>query len=336
MKLVLYTPKFFPLVGGLERVTMEWADALHQAGHSIWVITTTANPEADRAAYTIVRNATAGEQLEVLKNVDAVLCMNISLKALPLLLRSRKQLIISHHTLLTDGKFKFQMRQQLKLWISNHFARLNICCSAFVARSLKRTVVIHSPYDTNIFFDQQLPRPKGSILFVGRLVSDKGVQTLLQAMVMVKRKYDGPVKLTICGDGPDKEGLVAFVVAHQLQDLVTFKGNLAQSAVAELMNTHRVLVVPSTVEPFGTVVPEGLACGCTVICSNTGGLPEAAGSFAVLTPPHDAEQLALQIVEKLDRPQVAPTPQLSAHLQQLSVGHSVQQLMLAINSIRKI
>lgn len=332
MKLVFYAPRFYPLVGGLERVTMAWAHAMHEQGHDITVLTTTAWNGAEIAEYSVRRNASVGEQIRMMKAADAVLCMNISLKALPLLIRAGKPLLVSHHTLLTDGRYKFQMRQQLKRWICNRFAKLNICCSAFVAKPLKNTVVVHSPYNADLFYNKHVPRAAGSLLFVGRLVSDKGVHVLLRAFAKAKAMYDGPLTLKICGDGPEKGALHQFVLQQGLQDSVLFSGSVSQEQAAQLMNTHQLLLVPSLVEPFGTVVPEGLACGCSVICSNTGGLPEAAGAFATLVAPNNEDGLAKEIVSKLYEPLRLPQHKLAAHLHTLSTSYSVHEVLSSIQN----
>lgn len=309
---------------------MAWAQAMHEQGHNVVVLTTTPLQGEEVAAYKVYRNISAGEQVRIMKTADAVLCMNISLKALPLLIRAGKPLLVSHHTLLTDGRYQYQLRQQLKRWLCNHYAKLNICCSAFVAKPLKHTVVVLSPYNADLFYNKQLPRAAGSLLFVGRLVSDKGVHVLLRAFAKAKAMYQGPLTLQICGDGPEKTALQQFAAEQKIQDAVFFAGSVSQEQAAQLMNTHQILLVPSLVEPFGTVVPEGLACGCNVICSNTGGLPEAAGAFATLVAPNDEDGLAKEIVSKLYEPLLLPQHKLAAHLHTMSIPFSVQQVLSSI------
>lgn len=329
MNLVLYSPRFYPLLGGLERVTMAWAEYWQQQGHSVTVITCTPNTQPDNSAYCILRQPTLWQQWQAMRRADVVLMLNISLKGLPLVWLAGKPLFISHHTLLTDGRYARQWRQQLKRFICNRFARLNICCSYYVARSLQRTIVVHSPYDATLFQPGNGERIPGSTLFVGRLVSDKGIHTLLEAAACLQQQ-GVTFQLRIAGDGPLRKELQAFSIAKQLSN-IHWLGAVPQSTLVQLMQQHHIVAVPSLVEPFGTVVPEALACGCTVICSNSGGLPEAAGGFATVVPAGDAVALANALQTALQKPnKQAATAAMAAHLQGLTVPASADALLTAI------
>lgn len=66
--------------------------------------------------------------------------------------------------------------------------------------------------------------------------------------------------------------------------------------MAAAINEHKLFIVPSIYrEPFGIVCLEGLACGCIVIASDTGGIPDAVGDAGVLFTMGDAEALAHEI-----------------------------------------
>ena len=61
-----------------------------------------------------------------------------------------------------------------------------------------------------------------------------------------------------------------------------FTGNLFGDELVEELNKHKVLVIPSLwEEPFGNVALEGMACGCLVLASNGGGLPDAVGKAGI-------------------------------------------------------
>jgi glycogen synthase len=308
---------------------MAWATYWQQQGHTVTVITHTPNPQPDNSSYHILRQPTLWQQWQAMRRADVVLMLNISLKGLPLVWLAGKPLFISHHTLLTDGRYARQWRQQLKRFICNRFARLNICCSHYVARSLRRTVVVHSPYDAALFQPGSGERIPGSILFVGRLVSDKGIHTLLEAAARLQQQ-GLPFQLSIAGDGPLREELQAFSNSQQLIQ-IQWLGAIDQHQLVRLMQQYQMVVVPSLVEPFGTVVPEALACGCTVICSNSGGLPEAAGGFATLVPAGDAMALASAMKAAWLSPnKPITTAAMAAHLQGLTVPASADALLTAI------
>ena len=75
--------------------------------------------------------------------------------------------------------------------------------------------------------------------------------------------------------------LRAKVETLKLQDRIHFSGYLQGEALARCLNRHRTMVVPSMgPEGFGIVALEGLACGCRMIVSEAGGLPEAVAGHA--------------------------------------------------------
>jgi glycosyltransferase involved in cell wall biosynthesis len=70
------------------------------------------------------------------------------------------------------------------------------------------------------------------------------------------------------------------------------------------LNQHQILVVPSKYdEPFGVVALEGIACGCAVIGSNGGGLPEAIGPSGITFPNADIGALENAMERLLTRPE---------------------------------
>jgi glycosyltransferase involved in cell wall biosynthesis len=95
----------------------------------------------------------------------------------------------------------------------------------------------------------------------------------------------------------------------QLQDLVTFAGQVTGNKLNDLLNAHKVLVVPTREannfrgEGFGVVALEGIACGCIVVGSTCGGLPEAIGPCGRTFPSGDSSALADVLFELLTHPE---------------------------------
>jgi glycogen(starch) synthase len=133
------------------------------------------------------------------------------------------------------------------------------------------------------------------ILFVGRLVYAKGVDTLLRALVILRDQRAEHPRLTIVGGGPEEAELKGLTTTLGLDGQVTFVGSRSQNEVAAIMNEHILVVVPSRPHPpeaFGIVAVEAIACGCVVLASNCGGLPEAVGSCGMLFETENPESLA--------------------------------------------
>jgi N-acetyl-alpha-D-glucosaminyl L-malate synthase BshA len=81
-----------------------------------------------------------------------------------------------------------------------------------------------------------------------------------------------PAKLILVGDGPDRSECERLTRELQLQEHVHFLGK--QDALAELLNTSDLFLMPSQSESFGLSALEAMACGLPVVSSSVGGLPE--------------------------------------------------------------
>lgn len=133
------------------------------------------------------------------------------------------------------------------------------------------------------------------IYHIGRLVPEKGVAVLLEAMPQILRRH--PAKLVVAGTGPYGDELRRR--AHQLGlgDRVNFVG-WVDDATAYALYTHAdVAVVPSTYEPFGIVALEAMAAGAPLVASDVGGLHEIVhhGENGLKALPGHVNSLAEQI-----------------------------------------
>jgi glycosyltransferase involved in cell wall biosynthesis len=124
------------------------------------------------------------------------------------------------------------------------------------------------------------------VLFVGRLDRQKGVDILYTALERLGHRAFALV-------------VGAAVVADRAATTAAppnarVMGWLARERIAVLCRAADVLVVPSRWEGFGLVALEAMRCGCAVVASRTGGLPEVIdhGVSGLLFEPGDADQLA--------------------------------------------
>src|SRR3989344_2171252 len=107
------------------------------------------------------------------------------------------------------------------------------------------------------------------LIFVGRLVKNKGVNLFLEAVKKLG------LKTIIVGDGPLKESLKFKVKSLKLENQIIFHGWAKDSQeVAELMNKSKILVMSSYNEGGPRVVPEAMACGVPVLATAVGIMPE--------------------------------------------------------------
>ena len=111
------------------------------------------------------------------------------------------------------------------------------------------------------------------ILFMGRLVYEKGVQHLISAMPKILNGYHD-AKLVIAGKGGMLEELKSQANAMGLGNKVYFTGYLNAKQVPKMYKASDVAVFPSTYEPFGIVALEGMLSGTPTVVSDAGGLNE--------------------------------------------------------------
>ena len=112
-----------------------------------------------------------------------------------------------------------------------------------------------------------------TILFMGRLVYEKGIQTLIAAMPKILSHYND-AKLIIAGKGGMINELRNQVNYLGLGNKVYFTGYLGSKDVAKMYKCADIAVFPSTYEPFGIVALEGMLSGAPVVTSDIGGLNE--------------------------------------------------------------
>jgi glycogen(starch) synthase len=306
MKILIYSPAFLPSIGGLEIGQALLADRLTRLGHEVAVVTRTAAAGAGDAGafrFQVLRQPGPVELLRAVRRCDVFFQANVSLRGLWPLLLVRRPWAVSHHSWYcrSDGHLAWQDR--LKRYLLR-FAAVSISVSRAVAADLATpSLVIPNAYRDELF--RILPEVERTVelVFLGRLVSDKGVDVLIAALCELAARGLRP-RLTVVGDGPELPGLRAQAARLGVANQVDFQGTRKDGELVPLLNRHRILVVPSRYdEPFGVAALEGIACGCVVVGSEGGGLPEAIGPAGVSFRNGSAEDLADRLAEVLSHPE---------------------------------
>jgi glycogen synthase len=131
------------------------------------------------------------------------------------------------------------------------------------------------------------------IVYVGRLVYEKGIQDLLTALPRLRRRHPG-VRAVICGTGPQEAELRQQAARLRLGRSVEFTGYLPDGDMTALIGAADCVCVPSIYEPFGLVALEAAAAGTPLAVSDVGGLREFVqpGRTGLRFPPADPAALA--------------------------------------------
>lgn len=150
------------------------------------------------------------------------------------------------------------------------------------------------------------------IVFVGRLVRQKGVHTLVRAMEHLRAR-DATVLLA--GDGPERDSLQRSAAASGSGSRLKIMGFMAHEEVPAVLAHADVLVLPSVYEELGSIVVEALHSGVPVVASRTGGIPDAIvdGDNGLLVPPEDPVALAAAIDRILEDEHLARRLSAAAH-----------------------
>ena len=154
--------------------------------------------------------------------------------------------------------------------------------------------------------DEQRRRPlDGPVIgYIGRVVAEKGVDTLIDAVAQVPSR---PV-LRIIGGGDQRVSLEMRAERLGIRDRVRFEGAVPPERVPTLLNQLDILVLPSRTRPnwkeqFGRILVEAMATEVAVVGSDSGEIPNVIGDAGLVFPEGDAEALAAHLRGLIEDPE---------------------------------
>jgi glycosyltransferase involved in cell wall biosynthesis len=183
-----------------------------------------------------------------------------------------------------------RMIHETEAWLTYEAWKV-ICCSDYMVSHVRwafglppdKQVMIPNGVNADVYTEAQskdltqfrrrfaLPGER-IVLFVGRLVYEKGVHVLVNAIPKVLEKVN--TKTVIVGNGYMKEQISGIVKGLGIDQKVMFTGFVDDETLRRLQICADVSVVPSLFEPFGIVALEAMAAKSPVVVSDTGGLAE--------------------------------------------------------------
>ena len=309
MNILLTTPVFKPMVGGMETLADNFAVHFTKRGHRVTVVTPVAATEPDEAIYAIVRRPSPVTFLRLAKQADIIFSNGASLLSAPWAILTGTPVVMRHtgyQVNSIDGagwyvgrpaplrplaSFRFHLRHGtlrntlrgvVKVGLLRLFAKRGVAANVAISDWMKthhplpNQLRIHNPFPISKFQDVlTMSRPvEYDFFFLGRLISEKGVDVLLRALARLntgKRRY----RLCVIGDGPERRSLEALAQQLGVAADVHFAGMQTKAKLLEFVARARIAVLPSTwEEPFGGVATELLAAGKNMIVSRNGALSE--------------------------------------------------------------
>lgn len=156
--------------------------------------------------------------------------------------------------------------------------------------------IIHCGVTPSQFSQVQQIGEGTRLLFVGRLAAVKGLPMLLESVKRIKQTRPN-IKLTVVGDGPDRQMLEAQTADWGLSEQVEFVGYQSQAAVREYLQQTDAFVLPSFAEGVPVVLMEAMMSGVPVVATQIAGVSELVtdGESGFLVPPSNVEILCDRI-----------------------------------------
>jgi 1,2-diacylglycerol 3-alpha-glucosyltransferase len=155
-------------------------------------------------------------------------------------------------------------------------------------------------------FREKLKLPQRYVLFVGRMVAEKGIFDLLEAYAKLDDDLRSQLGLVFVGEGVRKDEL-ARRAQRVSPGTVSVLGFAQRDDLAGLYALAEVLVLPTHSEPWGLVVNEAMACGLPIIVSSVAGCSAdliADGGNGYVVPPRDPEKLSSAISLVVRQPEL--------------------------------
>ena len=302
MKILISSHAFAPNIGGIETVSRLLAEEFHRLGESVTVVTQTRGGDSEEFPFPVIRQPSLRQLVSLVRWADIVWHNNLSIRTAWPLLFFRKPFVITHAGSYSLKPVGIDLANRLKHAVVNRST--SVAISKPIADCFKaKSVIIPNPYDFRVFSNKspEAERP-GDLVFLGRLVTEKGIDILLHAVGQLRARNLRP-GLTIVGSGAELIPMQELAATLGIQEQVRFVGPKRGAELSEVLNHHKILVVPSRYdEPFGVVALEGIACGCVVVGSSGGGLPEAIGPCGLTFPNGDATALANALEKLLSDP----------------------------------
>lgn len=159
--------------------------------------------------------------------------------------------------------------------------------------------------------------PEGCISFIGRITEQKGPEIFVEAAARIHEVMPN-ARFVMAGDGNLMPMIRSLVRSLGLKDVFSFPGFIGRAAVSKLLQSSRVLIMPSLSEPFGLVALEAIQAGVPVVLTRNSGLSERIENV-IRVDPEDVEAIAEATINLMLDParaqaQAKAAAQEAAHL----------------------
>lgn len=317
MKIVLATGIYPPDIGGPATYVKHLADELTRMGHSVFVVTYGNPVSQQETSVTVVpkslpvfrwfkyakalrKNAADADVVYAFSSVSVGVPLKLANLHKPKkILRLGGDFFWERYTDMGGTKslrewYKsgYMLRKKVMSFILNTFDHI-VFSTRFQEEIYEQSynkLPNHSVIENALVLTPANPAPKSNnqkLLFMGRLVQFKNILSLLKAVQLLP-----DVRLTVVGDGPQKEALLKYVQDHNLESRVVFTAPVHEEEKQKMFASHDLLVLPSYTEISPNVALEASAAGLPVLLTKETGLSTELSRHMVLADLRTPESIA--------------------------------------------
>lgn len=206
----------------------------------------------------------------------------------------------------TSYLFKIMLRSCLAL---NRFV---VCVSSDMQSDLQamfpkfRSKIMHIPNGVDLAFEKTRTKSSSSpfvhLLCVGSLIHRKNFSSVIKAMGQSKNRAH--LYLTIVGEGPEREKLIALTHELGINQNVNFTGSIPPEKIADTYHDAQIFIISSLSEGRPNVLVEAMASGLAILAADIPGIRELIdeGTSGHLFFPDDTDRLTRLIDKLVDEP----------------------------------
>ena len=221
--------------------------------------------------------------------------------------------------ILTIHDLKHYRRQNLvklrrhvlnRLWFNANIKRAEmiIAVSEYVKNDILRTFDIpeesirviyngvddrYRPCGRSIAFRSRYELPREYILFVGQTAPSKNIRRAIDAVKLIRDKYNLVYPFVVAGPPGEEDWLLkSYVEKNNLENMVRFYGYIVDDDMPQLYSNSKLFLFPSITEGFGIPPLEAMSCGIPVVAARTASMPEILGDAAILVNPFSVDSIA--------------------------------------------
>lgn len=205
------------------------------------------------------------------------------------------------------GSAAHRIYMTVERWLADR-TDVFLCESAFIAGRVRDAVgnvrqplhIVHNGITAEECAPIVTVQDPVDFLYLGEFRFAKGIDTLLDAMRILRDEHQLRPSLLLVGSGPEEDALRARVAADDFTSQASF---LPPSPIRSVLARARIMVVPSRAESLPYVILEAAGAAQPLVATNVGGIPEIFGAYAHrLIPSDNAPVLADTMRRALERP----------------------------------